>query len=82
MAQETERFYRDLVTRHLNLIREWERLNTSEGRVRITQDLDALQESVDSLIDQFNTNNESNTETFNLSLALDQRLFNGKSFRN
>jgi hypothetical protein len=55
------------------LIREWQRVNTPEGRARLIDNLWELQESIDSLIDQFETNKELNGETVYMSLTLNQQ---------
>ncbi len=73
MPQETERFYRDLVTRHLNLILKWQTLNTPEGREKLIEHLCVLQASITVLIDQYIANTESNIQTFYTDLALNQQ---------
>jgi hypothetical protein len=50
---EMQQFYRDLAVRHHNLIQEWERLNARKGRLRLIEDLRALQNSIDRLIDRY-----------------------------
>ncbi len=55
------------------MIREWQRVNTPEGRARLIDNLWELQESIDSLIDQFETNKELNGETVYMSLTLNQQ---------
>ncbi len=55
------------------MIREWQTVNTPEGRARLIDNLWQLQESIDSLIDQFETNKELNGETVYMSLTLNQQ---------
>jgi hypothetical protein len=71
---EMEQFYRDLAVRHQNLIQEWERLYTPEGRLRLIEDLQTLENSIVGLINRYNTNTERNIKTLYATLPLNQHF--------
>jgi hypothetical protein len=79
---EMQQFYTDLEVRHQNLIQEWERLNTPEGRLRLIEGLRALQNSIDCLIDRYNTNTrEMERQSTRLCLSM-ITIFDAKKFKN